>query len=43
MQNYGMLNQVVHIVTTVILKVNELVFIEQEGPESPLRNSATGK
>jgi len=38
-----MLNQVVHIVTTVIWKVNELVLIEYEDPASSMRNSATGK
>ena len=43
MQRFVMLNQVVHIVTTVIWKFNKLVLIEQEGPASAIRNSATGK
>ena len=43
MEWFVMLNQVVHVVTTVILKVNDLVIIKHEGPASPVRNSATGK
>jgi hypothetical protein len=42
MQRFIILNEDVHIVTTLLPQVNELVLIDHEGPASLIQKSATG-